>query len=62
MKKYIVTAIRYDSDLKAQIEFVAGEFREYHMAYIFKNAYNKLYSADARILEVLEPEDPEARR
>ena len=49
--KYFVIAKIWDSEKKEQVEYIAGEFDLYMNASIFKNAYNKYYSANARIVE-----------
>lgn len=52
MKKYMVLAIQWDSESRQQREFIIGEFNTYMNAALFRDAYNKHYSASARIQEV----------
>lgn len=52
MKKYMVIAIQFDSESMKQQEFVIGEFNTYMNAALFRDAYNKHYSASAWIQEV----------
>lgn len=51
--KYLVTAVKWDSELKEQIKYVAGEFNNYVNASIFKKAYQEYYSAtNVEIIEI----------
>lgn len=50
MKKYYVVATKWNEERRAQIKYVAGEFTEYVMAEIFKDAYNEHYHANAEII------------
>ena len=49
--KYMVIAVKWDSEEKKQVKYVAGEFDVYMNASLFKQAYNEYYSADAYIVE-----------
>ena len=51
MKRYFVVATRWSDEDKAQVKYIAGEFTEYNLARIFKEAYNEHYSADAQIID-----------
>ena len=51
LKKYFVVAKRWSDEKKEIIEYIAGEFDEYMNASIFRDAYNKHYSAHSRIVE-----------
>lgn len=48
--KYYVIATKWDDEKKAAIEYIAGEFTEYSMANLFKNAYNEKYKTDAKVV------------
>lgn len=52
MTRYMVFAIQWDNESKCQREFLIGEFTTYFNASLFRDAYNKHYSANARIQEV----------
>ena len=52
MKKYLVIAVRWSDEEKAQVKYVAGEFPTYTNASIFRNAYNEFYQANAIVVEV----------
>lgn len=49
--KYMVIAIKWSSEEQKQVKYVAGEFDEFMNASIFRDAYNKFYSANAYIVE-----------
>lgn len=51
MRKYYVVATKWSDEHKGQIKYVAGEFTEYVMAAIFKDAYNEHYHANAEIVD-----------
>ena len=51
MRKYYVVATKWSEAHEAQIKYVAGEFTEYVMAAIFKDAYNEHYHANAQIID-----------
>ncbi len=51
MKKYYVVATKWSEGHEAQIKYVAGEFPEYVLAAIFKDAYNEHYHANAEIVD-----------
>ena len=50
-KKYLVIAIRWNASEKVQEPYVAGEFTDFINATLFRDAYNKYYSANAKIVE-----------
>lgn len=52
--KYYVIAIRWDDELKKQIEYIAGKFETYSNARIFRDAYNNYYHTNAIITEIKE--------
>lgn len=47
---YVVVVTRFDTCRKVQIRDIVGEFSTYRNARIFKDAYNKEYSANAVII------------
>lgn len=49
--KYIVIATKWSGEEEKQVKYVAGEFDEYMNAALFRDAYNKYYSASAYIVE-----------
>jgi hypothetical protein len=49
--KYLVIATKWDDNAKAQLKYVAGEFPTYHLAAMFRDAYNDHYKADAEVIE-----------
>ena len=52
MKRLLVIAVRWNKE-KNQVEnFVAGEFTEWTMARIFRDAYNAEFHANAEIIEI----------
>ncbi len=51
MNKYLVIAVKWDNEVRAQVKYVAGEFSEYMCAVLFRDAYNENYVADAYIVE-----------
>lgn len=51
MKKYYVVATKWSDEHKAQVKYIAGEFTEYVMAALFKNAYNDHYHANAEVVD-----------
>lgn len=51
MKRYFVVATKWSDEDNAQIKYIAGEFTEYHLALIFKEAYNNHYKADATVID-----------
>ena len=51
MKKYFVVATKWSNEDRAEIRYIAGEFTEYILARIFKEAYNEHYKADAIIID-----------
>lgn len=52
--KYYVIAIRWDDELKEQIEYIAGKFETYSSSRIFRDTYNNHYHANAVIAETKE--------
>lgn len=52
--KYVVIVKRFDICRKAQVEEIAGKFSTYRNAKIFKDGYNKEYSANAMIIVIEE--------
>lgn len=51
MKRYYVVATKWSEEDNSLIKTIAGEFSEYHLASIFKEAYNEKYKADAYIMD-----------
>ena len=51
MNKNFVIATRWSDEMNARIKVIVGEFSEYNMARIFRDAYNKEYHADAEIVD-----------
>ena len=49
--KYFVIAEKWDEKKGIIVKFIAGEFTEYMMAKLFKDAYNQNYYTDAKIVE-----------
>lgn len=49
---YLVIAIRWSDEKQAQIKYIAGEFPEYYLASIFRDAYNQKFSANSYIVNV----------
>ena len=49
--RYFVIASRWDEEKECIIKTIVGEFTEYIMASIFKEAYNEHFSADAKVVE-----------
>lgn len=54
MKTYFVIAIHWDEKKQAQAKYIAGQFPEYYLANIFKEAYNNQFSASAEVVEASE--------
>lgn len=52
--RYFVVATKWSDKEKAQIKYIAGEFTEYSLARIFKEAYNEHYRADAIVVDEME--------
>lgn len=48
--KYYVIAKKYDGELGKQVKYIAGQFPTYHLAEMFRIAYNEYYKADAMIV------------
>lgn len=51
MKRYFVVATHWSEEDNAQVKYIAGEFTEYNLARIFKEAYNEHYKADAQVVD-----------
>ena len=51
MTRYFVIAKKWSEDEQAQVDYIAGEFPNYNLAKIFKDAYNHEYRTHAIILE-----------
>jgi hypothetical protein len=49
--KYFVIATKWDSEKEAAVKYIAGEFDSYMNASLFRDAYNKHYSAHAKVVE-----------
>lgn len=49
---YYVIAIHWDEKVKAQVKYIAGEFPEYYLASIFRDAYNQKFSANSYIVNI----------
>lgn len=49
--KYLVIARHWDNDKRDIVNYIAGSFDKYINAAIFRDAYNKTYSADAKVVE-----------
>lgn len=49
--KYLVIAVKWSEEDKKQIKYIAGAFDEFINAYIFAEAYNNHYRANATIEE-----------
>ena len=50
-KRYYVIATVWSEEHKKQIRVIAGEFDSHMNATIFRDAYNKNYSADSVIVD-----------
>lgn len=50
--RYQVIAKQWSEEKKAIVEYIAGSFNEYHLAAIFRDAYNDHYRADAKIVDI----------
>lgn len=48
--KYYVVATHWDNDKQTQAKYIAGEFPDYYLAEIFRKAYNKTFSANAKVV------------
>ena len=48
--KFYVVAKKWDSKQKAVVNYIAGEFPEYHLAVWFRNAYNEQLRTDAKVV------------
>lgn len=51
MTKYVVVANIWDEERQLVCEKGIGEFFNFHLAEMFRKAYNKEFSANARICE-----------
>ena len=49
--RYFVIASKWDREKECIIKTIVGEFTEYIMASIFKEAYNEHYRANAKVVE-----------
>lgn len=52
MKKYFVTAIRWNEEKERTEKIAVGVFDEFIMAKIFKDAYQEHFSTTAEIEEI----------
>lgn len=52
--RFFVVAIKWDDFKKEQVKFIAGEFTDFVNAKLFKDAYDKNYSVDSRIISEYE--------
>ena len=50
MERYYVVAIRYNSELGRQEEYIAGEFNDYMNADIFRAAYDEKYKVTSLLI------------
>lgn len=50
--KYLVIASKWDDGTKNVIKYVAGEFPTYHLAAMFRDAYNDFYKSTAEVIEI----------
>lgn len=50
--KYLVVAVKWDSEKCEQVKYIAGQFDSYFNAELFRNAYNNNFKANAKIIEV----------
>ena len=49
--KYLVITTKWSEEQHARVDVVAGAFDSYFNASLFRDAYNKHYSASAYIVE-----------
>jgi len=49
---YCVIATKWDDTMKEQIQYIAGRFPSFHLANMFRKAYNDYYSADAEVVKI----------
>lgn len=49
--KYFVIVTRWSEEQHAQIKEIAGMFDRWHLAMMFKKAYDTTYSTNASIIE-----------
>ena len=52
--KYFVIATCWNDEKKEAVKCIVGEFDSYMNASIFRDAYDKFYSANAKIVEDFE--------
>lgn len=52
MKKYYVVATKWNNVSNEVVKYIAGEFTEYGLARLFKEAYNEHFNSNATILEL----------
>lgn len=52
--KYFVIAKHWDDSKNAQVDYIAGEFDSYMNASLFRDAYNKFYSTEARVVNAFD--------
>ena len=50
MEKYYVIAKKWNSEQKKVINYIAGEFSEFHLAAMFSHAYKENFNASAKIV------------
>lgn len=48
--KYFVVATHWDSERKAQVKYIAGQFDSFVNASIFQKAYNERYCTNSKIV------------
>lgn len=48
--KYYVLGIKWDSKKQSKAKYIAGEFPEYYLAEIFKDAYNEHFKSCAVVV------------
>lgn len=47
---YFVIAVRWDETKGKQVKCIIGQFPQYYLASIFKEAYNEEFSANAEVV------------
>lgn len=55
--KYFVVAVCWSDKYKKRVLRVVGQFPEYYMAVIFRDAYNERFSANAYVEDICSLDD-----
>ena len=50
--KYLVVAVKWIDSEKKQGQEIIGAFKEYYLAAMFRDAYNKYFNANSKVVEI----------